>query len=118
MEARVVINERTGTVVAGGNVKISEVMVSHGNLTIHIRRRPIISQPSAPLSSTGRTVVRYQTETRVKEDVAQTAAIRETSSVNDLTAALNELGLRPRDIIAVFQAIKQAGALNAELIIM
>lgn len=118
VEARVVINERTGTVVAGGNVKISEVMVSHGNLTIHIRRRPIISQPSAPLSSTGRTVVRYQTETRVKEDVAQTAAIRETSSVNDLTAALNELGLRPRDIIAVFQAIKQAGALNAELIIM
>ncbi|MCF7885850.1 MAG: flagellar basal body P-ring protein FlgI [Candidatus Marinimicrobia bacterium] len=116
--ARVVINERTGTVVAGGNVKISEVMISHGSLTIHIQRRPIISQPSAAFSSAGRTVVEYETRTKVQEEVAKTAAIRETSSVNDLTAALNELGLRPRDIIAVFQAIKQAGALNAELIIM
>jgi flagellar P-ring protein precursor FlgI len=118
VEARVVINERTGTVVAGGDVKISEVMISHGALTIHIQRQPVISQPSAPFSSTGRTVVEYVTKTKVQEDVAQTAAIKETSSVNDLTAALNELGLRPRDVIAVFQAIKQAGALNAELIIM
>ncbi|MCF7741396.1 MAG: flagellar basal body P-ring protein FlgI [Candidatus Marinimicrobia bacterium] len=118
VEARVVINERTGTVVAGGDVKISEVMISHGSLRIHIQRRPIISQPQAPLSSTGRTVVEYQTRTKVQEDVAKTASVKSTSSVNDLTAALNELGLRPRDVIAVFQAIKQAGALNADLIIM
>ncbi len=118
VNARVVINERTGTVVAGGNVKISEIMVSHGSLTIHIRRRPVISQPSASFASTGRTVVEYVTETTTQEDVAKTAAIRETSSVQDLAAALNELGLRPRDVIAIFQSIKQAGALNAELVII
>ncbi len=118
VEARVVINERTGTVVAGGNVKISEVMISHGSLTIHIRRRPMISQPSASFTNTGSTVVEFVTETTVQEDIAQTAAIRETSSVQDLAAALNELGLRPRDVIAIFQSIKQAGALNAELIII
>jgi len=118
VEARVVINERTGTVVAGGNVTISEIMVSHGSLTIHIRRRPVISQPSASFASTGTTVVEYVTETTAQEDVATTAAIRETSSVQDLAAALNELGLRPRDVIAIFQSIKQAGALNAELIII
>lgn len=118
VEARVVINERTGTVVAGGNVKISEVMISHGSLTIHIRRRPVISQPSASFTSTGQTVVEFVTETTAREDIARTAAIRETSSVQDLAAALNELGLRPRDVIAIFQSIKQAGALNAELIII
>ncbi|MBN2280389.1 MAG: flagellar basal body P-ring protein FlgI [Candidatus Marinimicrobia bacterium] len=118
VEARVVINERTGTVVAGGNVTISEIMVSHGSLTIHIRRRPVISQPSASFASTGTTVVEFVTETTAKEDIATTAAIRETSSVQDLAAALNELGLRPRDVIAIFQSIKQAGALNAELIII
>ena len=118
VEARVVINERTGTVVAGGNVKISEAMISHGALTIHIRRRPVISQPSASFASTGSTVVEFVTETRAQEDIAKTAALRETSSVQDLAAAINELGLRPRDIIAIFQSLKQAGALNAELIII
>ncbi len=118
VEARVVINERTGTIVAGGDVKISEIMISHGSLTIHIQRRPVISQPSASFSSVGQTVVEYVTQTKVREDIAQVAAVRETSSVNDLATALNELGLRPRDIIAIFQSIKQAGALSAELIII
>ncbi len=118
IDARVVINERTGTVVAGGNVKISEIMISHGALTIQIKRRPIISQPAAPFSNTGRTVVEYVTETTVQEDVATTAAIKQNATVRDLAAAMNELGLRPRDIIAIFQAIKEAGSLNAELIIM
>ena len=118
VEARVVINERTGTIVAGGNVKLSEVMISHGTLTIHIRRRPVISQPSAPFSSAGRTVVSYITETMVQEAEAKTAVVKETATVSDLAQALNELGLKPRDIIAIFQAIKEAGALNARLIIM
>ncbi len=118
IDARVVVNERTGTIVAGGNVKISEVMISHGNLTIHVKRRPIISQPSAAFSSTGKTVVEYMTETTVTESDAQVAVIPNTTTVSDLAQALNELALRPRDIIAIFQAIKQAGALNARLIIM
>ncbi|MBO8130523.1 MAG: flagellar basal body P-ring protein FlgI [Candidatus Marinimicrobia bacterium] len=118
VEARVVINERTGTIVAGGNVKLSEVLVSHGSLTIHVRRRPVISQPSAPFSSAGQTVVTYITETTIQETEAKTAVVRETTTVADLAQALNELGLKPRDIIAIFQAIKEAGALNARLIIM
>ncbi len=118
VEARVVINERTGTIVAGGNVKIGEVMISHGNLTIHIKRTPIISQPVAPFSNAGQTVVEYKTETTVRESEAKTAVIKPTTTVSELASALNELGVRPRDIIAIFQAIKEAGALSAKLIIM
>ena len=118
VEARVVINERTGTVVAGGNVKINEVMISHGSLTIHIKRKPIISQPVAPFSNAGQTVVEYVTETQAEETEAKAAVIPSNTTVSDLAVALNELGLKPRDIIAIFQAIKQAGALNAKLIIM
>jgi len=116
VEARVVINERTGTVVAGGRVTIGEVMISHGNLTIHTRSAPVISQPNA-LSTGGQTVVAQVTNTVADEEEAETAVIRETTTVTDLALALNTIGLKPRDIIAVFQAIKQAGALRAQLII-
>ncbi len=116
VEARVVINERTGTIVAGGNVTIGEVMISHGNLTIHTRSAPVISQP-APFSSAGQTVATRVTETRVEDSQSKTAVIDETTTVSDLASALNTLGLTPRDIIAIFQSIKQAGALRAKLII-
>ncbi len=118
VDARVVINERTGTVVAGGNVRINEIMISHGSLTIHVKRTPIISQPVASFSNAGRTVVEYITETRASEGEVKNAVIKETTSVSDLAAALNELGMRPRDVISIFQALKQAGALNARLIII
>ena len=116
VEARVVINERTGTIVAGGNVTIDEVMISQGNLTIHTRSAPVISQPQ-PFSARGRTVVANITDTQVREGTAKTAVINQTATVSELAGALNTLGLKPRDIIAVFQAIKEAGALNAKLII-
>ncbi len=115
--ARVVINERTGTIVAGGDVKISEVMVSHGSLTIHTRRMPVISQP-APFARQGRTVVEGVSETVVEAEDARTVVIQNAVSVSDIASALNQLGVKPRDIIAIFQAIKEAGALQAELIIM
>lgn len=118
VEARIVINERTGTIVAGGNVRISEVMISHGNLTIHTRQSALISQPSAAFSNAGSTVVVQITETELVEEEGANAVVPETTTVNDLAVALNELGVKPRDIIAIFQAIKQAGALNAKLIIM
>ncbi len=118
VDARVVINERTGTVVAGGNVRISEIMISHGSLTIHVKRTPIISQPTAAFSNAGQTVVEYITETKATEGEVKNAVIKETTSVSDLASALNELGLRPRDVISIFQALKQAGALNARLIII
>jgi len=114
--AKVVINERTGTIVAGGEVRISEVMISHGNLTIHTRRTPVISQP-APFSK-GKTVVTGFTETTVDIDKARNIVIQNTVTVTDIATALNELGVKPRDIIAIFQAIKEAGALQAELVIM
>jgi len=116
VEARVVINERTGTIVAGGNVRIDEVMISHGNLTIHTMSSPVISQP-APFSRVGRTVVTRITQTTAEEGEAKTAVIKKTTTVSELASALNTLGLKPRDIIAIFQAIKQAGALKAKLII-
>ncbi len=116
VEARVVINERTGTIVAGGNVKIDEVMISHGNLTIHTMSSPVISQP-APFSRVGRTVVTRVTQTTAEEGEAKTAVIQKTTTVSELASALNTLGLKPRDIIAIFQAIKEAGALKAKLII-
>jgi flagellar P-ring protein precursor FlgI len=115
--AKVVINERTGTIVAGGNVRISEVMVSHGNLIIRTQRVPVISQP-APFSRRGRTVVEGVTETTIQADDARTVIIKNTVSVSDISSALNQLGVKPRDIIAIFQAIKEAGALQAELVIM
>ncbi len=118
VDARVVINERTGTVVAGGNVRINEIMISHGSLTIHVKRTPIISQPVASFSNVGQTVVEYVTETRASEGEVKNAVIKDTTSVSDLAAALNELGMRPRDVISIFQALKQAGALNARLIII
>ena len=115
-EARVVINERTGTIVAGGAVTIGEVMIAHGNLTIHTRSAPIISQPQ-PFSSGGKTVVAQVTNTVADEQNARAAVIKQTTTVSDLALALNTIGLKPRDIISVFQAIKQAGALRAQLII-
>jgi flagellar P-ring protein precursor FlgI len=118
IEARVVINERTGVIVAGGNARIGEVMISHGNMTIQVKRTPIISQPVAPFSNAGQTVVEYQTETIIRESDAKTAVIKPTTTVSDLASALNELGMKPRDIISIFQAIKEAGALTAKLIIM
>ena len=115
VEARVVINERTGTVVAGGNVTIGAVLVSHGSLQIHTTTAPYIAQPSP--FSTGQTVMIPITRTTVTEQPGE-ATVLSAATVSELAAALNDMGFKPRDIIAVFQAIKEAGALNARLIIM
>ncbi len=115
VEARVVINERTGTVVAGGRVTIGEVLVSHGSLQIHTTTAPYVAQPSA--FSMGQTITVPITRTTVTEQAGE-AAVLSAATVAELAAALNDMGFKPRDIIAVFQAIKEAGALNAKLIIM
>jgi flagellar P-ring protein FlgI len=115
--ARVVINERTGTVVVGGHVRLSSAAVAQGDLTVRISAVPIISQP--PPFSRGETVVATQTMTTVEESgYGQVMVLEEQTNVNDLAAALNSLKVSPRDIISIFQALKQAGALQAELIIM
>ena len=114
--ARVVINERTGTVVAGEHVAISAVAIAHANLAIVTSETPMVSQP-APFSQ-GQTTVVPRTQIEVTEESGALRAVGPTVTVGELARALNALGVTPRDIIAIFQALKEAGALHAELIIM
>jgi len=116
--ARVVINERTGTIIMGSQLRISTVAVAHGNLTIQIREDKQVSQP-APFAPQGSaTVVVPKSEVTIKEEKAQLAVVSEGVSIGDVVQALNALGVTPRDLIAILQAIRQAGALMAELEIM
>jgi flagellar P-ring protein FlgI len=114
--ARIVINERTGTIVATSHIRISSCAVSHGNLTISIASTLNVSQP-APFSQTGQTTVTPTTETKVKEDKGAMVALPELPTVEKVSSALNALGVTPRDMMSMFQAMKEAGALQAELII-
>jgi flagellar P-ring protein FlgI len=114
--ARVVINERTGTIVAGHQVKISTVAVTHGNLAIVTSNEPIVSQP-LPYSR-GKTKVLPRAQLGVSEQAGSVNVIEQTMTVNDLARALNALGASPRDMIVIFQALKRLGALHAELVFM
>ena len=113
--ARIVINERTGTIVATSRIKISNCAISQGSLTINIASTLQVSQPNA-LSSTGETVVTPQTKTDVAENKARFINLPEMPTVEKVASALNALGVTPRDMMAIFQAMKQAGALQAELL--
>lgn len=115
LPARVVINERTGTLVVGGDVMIKPCQVAHGNLSIEIARTPEVSQP-APLSR-GVTTVTAQTDLVATEDTGYLMPVEGTSAA-DVAAALNNLRVTPRDMIAIFQALREAGALDADLEIM
>jgi flagellar P-ring protein precursor FlgI len=113
--ARVVVDERTGTVVIGRNVQVSTVAVTHGNLSVRITEMPVVSQPS-PFSPRGETVVTPQTFIEANEPGAQVAILRGTD-LQRLVRGLNQIGLKPTGIIAILQAIKAAGALQADLVI-
>lgn len=114
--ARVVINERTGTVVVGGNVRLGPAAVAHGNLSVRITTRYDVSQP-APFSG-GQTVVVPETDVEVRESSARLVTLSEGTTLNEVAGALNMLGASPRDIIAIMQALKAAGALKADLVIL
>jgi len=114
--ARVVINERTGTIVAGTHVRIHRVAVSHGDLTLTISENPEVSQPNA--FGQGDTVVTERTTIEARETPARLFVLEEGVSVDIIARALNALGVSPRDMICIFQALKAAGALHAELVIM
>lgn len=114
--ARVVINERTGTIVAGGDIHIGEVMVTYGSLIVSTQEDPFVSQP-APFSQ-GETVAGAAGSANIQEEGARSVVLPSNTDVNQLAAALNELGLTARDVIAIFQAIDRAGALQGELIIL
>jgi len=116
--ARVVINERTGTVIMGSEVRISTVAVSHGNLTIQIKEEKLVSQPPPFSPSGATTVVVPKSEVTVKEESGNLGVVPESASIGDVVQALNALGVTPRDLISILQAISQAGALHADLEIM
>jgi flagellar P-ring protein precursor FlgI len=114
MVSKVVVNERTGTVVMGENVRIATVGIAHGNLSIQIDESQDVSQP-LPFSRGGRTVVTPESDIMVQEGKNPIFLVESGVSIGELVKALNALGVSPRDLIAIFQALKAAGALQAEL---
>jgi flagellar P-ring protein precursor FlgI len=113
VESKVVVNERTGTVVIGENVRISKVAIAHGNLSIQIKESADVSQP-LPFSQ-GRTVATPDTNLAVKEEKAPIFLMEAGTSIGEIVRALNALGVTPRDLISIFQALQAAGALQAKL---
>ena len=116
--AIVVINERTGTIVIGENVGISAVAISQGSLVVKIKEMPIISQPTAPFSDAGQTAVVQDTLIGIEENEGHLIPISKSVTVSELANSLNGIGATPTDLIAIFNALKKAGALQAKLVIM
>lgn len=116
VSARVVVNERTGTVVIGGNVRLSPVALSHGGLHVEVSSRPVVSQPLPKAG--GSTVVTNQVSVTTTEEAGGLRKLDQSNTVDDLIRSLNALKATPRDVIAILQAVKQAGALHAELEIL
>ncbi|MFN7980599.1 MAG: flagellar basal body P-ring protein FlgI [Vicinamibacterales bacterium] len=115
--ARVVINERTGTVVVGGQVRIGAAAVAHGSLSVKISTQFDVSQPTS-LSQGGTTQVVPNEQVDVHENSAQLVNLQAGTTLDSVVRALNALGATPRDIIAIMQALKAAGALRAELVVL
>ena len=114
MISKVVVNERTGTVIMGENVRIATIAIAHGNLSIQINESQDVSQP-LPFSQGGETVVTPESEIVVQEGKNPIFLVESGISIGEVVKALNALGVSPRDLIAIFQALKAAGALQAEL---
>jgi flagellar P-ring protein FlgI len=116
--AAVVINERTGTIVVGENVGISAVAISQGSLVVKVKESAQVSQPSAPFSNSGTTEVIPDTQMTVDEQNAYLIPVQRAVTVSELAKTLNAIGASPHDLVAIFNALKQAGALQAKLVIM
>ena len=114
--ARVVLNERTGTIVATSRVAVSSCAVAHGNIIVNIAQGYDISQPQVPLAG-GAPVLSPATDIVINEGEGMLTPFRSMPTVQDVAKSLNALGVTPRDMMAIFQAMKQAGALQAELIL-
>ncbi len=116
--AIVVINERTGTIVVGENVSISRVAVAHGNLVVKVTETASVSQPLAPFSDAGTTQVIPESLLEVNEPPARIMVLPKEVTVSEIAKYINATGATPRDLIAIFNALKEAGALQAKLTIM
>ena len=115
--ARVIVDERTGTVVMGENVRISTVAVAHGALFIQIKEEPVAVQPP-PLAEGGQTAILPRTRVVVEEGEDKLLVVPKGASLGDIVNGLNAIGVTPRDLISILQAIKASGALHAELVII
>jgi flagellar P-ring protein precursor FlgI len=111
--AKVIVNERTGTVVMGDNVRVSTVAIAHGSLSIKITEEPQVSQPT-PFSG-GVTTVTPQTGVTVEEGGQRLVMLPKGTTIGDLVSALNAIGVSPRDLVVILQCIKRTGALYADL---
>ncbi|MCF8067762.1 MAG: flagellar basal body P-ring protein FlgI [Desulfobacterales bacterium] len=111
--AKIVVNEKTGTVVIGENVRISTVAITHGNLIVSVKESQEVYQPEA--FAAGQTVVAPETEVEVTEEGSRVLVIESGSTIGELVRALNAIGVSPRDLISIFQSIRASGALQAEL---
>jgi flagellar P-ring protein FlgI len=116
LAAKVIIDERSGIIVMGRDVRVSTVAVAQGNLTVTISEAPQVSQP-APLAN-GRTVVTPRSRVGVQEEGKKLALVSESVSLQQLVDGLNALGIGPRDLISILQAIKAAGAIQADIEVM
>ena len=112
--SKVIINERTGTVIMGENVRISTIAIAHGNLSIEVNKQDNVSQP-LPFSRGGQTVVTSDRTMQVQEGRNPLFLVESGVSIGEVVRALNALGVSPRDLIAIFQSLKASGALQAEL---
>ena len=112
--AKVVINSRTGSIVLNQAVTLGPCAIAHGNLSVSISATPVISQP-APLSTGGQTVVAEKASIQIRQEPGMLIQLPNAPLLADVVRALNALGATPQDLLAILQAIKAAGALNAEL---
>ena len=115
--ARVVVNERTGTIIVGKGVHLREAAVAHGTLSVVVSTYYDVSQPGA-FARRGQTVITPEVNTDVKDRDASVLHVPDTSTVADVVGVLNDIGASPRDIIAILEALKRAGSLQAELELM
>jgi flagellar P-ring protein precursor FlgI len=111
--ARVVINERTGTIILGKDVRVAPVAILHGNLSVEIQTNLVVSQPNA--LAPGTTEVVPQTTVVAKEEKTRNVVLKQGATVEELVRALGSIGSTPRDVIAILQSLKSAGALEAEV---
>lgn len=114
--ARVVVNSRTGTIVIGQHVRVKEAAVAHGNLVVTISESPQVSQPN-PLAE-GETVVTPQSDVNIQQENARMFVFQPGVSLDEIVRAVNAVGAAPGDLMAILEALKQAGALNAELVVI
>jgi flagellar P-ring protein precursor FlgI len=114
--ARVVIDERTGTIVVGQAVTLGPAAIAVGGITVEVKETPLVSQPGI-LARAGETVVTPQSELKVEEAPGDVKVLPAATTVADVARALNALGAKPRDLAAIFQALKDAWALRAELVV-